>query len=606
MPLQRDLRITMVPMSRNLLLVSLLTALTGGFALAQQEPEESPEERTVRRVGEGAGEEYRIDLAIPEAADNLSTQGGTLALTDPGQDARLQQLLGRLAARPGDPDTLAGLDALLDELLVTAEGLLDAGSLEQAAELLSVVRRVNPAKPGLDGAEQRLDGQRTAGTALEQARLAMAEGRLLEPAGDNALQYYHTALEAEPGNLLAQEGMAGVQQAVLDMALDAAENLDFESAQAWLQDAAEIGASGEDIGAMRAEIAAFRERKASEIEQDVVRAIQRGDFDLAEFTLIDLIALGDHEPRVAELRARIERERIYGQFHPGDVIQDVLASSGGTAPAVVVVASGSFLMGSPADERGRSENEGPQHRVTIGRGFGLGMQEVTVGQFRSFVEATAYRTVAERDGQSIVWDEAMGRLGERQRVNWRHDFEGKPAAASLPVLHVAWDDAQAYLAWLSRETGVRYRLPSEAEFEYALRAGSVSPYWWGEGRPDEVIENLTGEKDVSATGRNWGTFIRGYGDGHWGPAPAGSFKANPFGLFDMAGNASEWVQDCWHANYLRAPDDGSAWENPGCERHVVRGGYWASAPEQSRSAARLSAGRNLHDPRVGFRVARDL
>jgi formylglycine-generating enzyme required for sulfatase activity len=337
-----------------------------------------------------------------------------------------------------------------------------------------------------------------------------------------------------------------------------------------------------------------------------MQAIQRRDFDYADFHLIDLIALGGTEEQVTMLRERIQREREYGQFQPGDIIQDQLAKSGGTAPAVVVVASGSFVMGSPGDERGREDNEQPQHRINIERGFGLGLQEVTVGQFRSFMQATGYRTQAERDGQSTVWDESLGRLAERPGVNWTHDFAGQQAIASLPVLHVSWDDAQAYVRWLAEETGAGYRLPSEAEFEYALRAGSVSAYWWGEGRPREPVENLTGEKDESPTGRAWGSFIRGYGDGFWGPAPGASLKANPYGLYDMAGNVSEWLEDCWHSSYLRAPGDGSAWVNPGCPRHVVRGGYWASAPEQARSAARLSADRALHGPRVGFRIARDL
>jgi formylglycine-generating enzyme required for sulfatase activity len=222
------------------------------------------------------------------------------------------------------------------------------------------------------------------------------------------------------------------------------------------------------------------------------------------------------------------------------------------------------------------------------------------------MDATGYRTQAEQNGQSTVWDEALGRLAERPGIFWSHDFEGNVAAASLPVVHVTWDDAQAYLRWLSEETGASYRLPSEAEFEYAIRAGSVSAYWWGDSRPRDMVENLTGERDVSPSGRNWGQYVRGYGDGHWGPAPGGSFEANPFGLYDMAGNVGEWIEDCWHASYLRAPGDGSAWVNPGCPRHVVRGGYWAGAPEQARSAARLSADRGLHGPRVGFRIARDL
>ena len=140
-----------------------------------------------------------------------------------------------------------------------------------------------------------------------------------------------------------------------------------------------------------------------------------------------------------------------------------------------------------------------------------------------------------------------------------------------------------------------------------IRAGSTTQYWWGDGkRPKDLFENMTGSGDESVSGRTWSSHFRSYSDGYWGPAPGAAFQANSNGLFDMAGNISEWVQDCWHSNYVRAPEDGSAWENPGCDRRVVRGGYWASAPEQARSAARLSAEPELRGPQVGIRVARDL
>ena len=197
-------------------------------------------------------------------------------------------------------------------------------------------------------------------------------------------------------------------------------------------------------------------------------------------------------------------------------------------------------------------------------------------------------------------------MTDRDGINWRHDFEGKDADGSDPVLHVSWSDAQAYVKWLSEQTGRTYRLPTEAEFEYAIRAGSVTRYWWGENRPTSLVENLTGAEDTSRGGRHWSRGFRGYDDGYWGPAPGAPFQANSLGLYDMAGNVSEWVEDCWHQTYALAPADGSAWVNPGCERKVVRGGFWASAPEQARSASRISASVNLHGPRVGIRIARDL
>jgi formylglycine-generating enzyme required for sulfatase activity len=174
------------------------------------------------------------------------------------------------------------------------------------------------------------------------------------------------------------------------------------------------------------------------------------------------------------------------------------------------------------------------------------------------------------------------------------------------VVHVSWNDATAYVRWLASGTGKPYRLPSESEFEYALRAGRAAVYWWGDGVPPKALENLTGERDVSPRRRQWSTYFEGYEDGYWGPAPVGSFEGNPFGLNDMAGNVGEWVQDCWHDTFMRAPVDGSAWLNPGCRLRTIRGGYWASSPDQARAAYRLSANPDRHDARIGFRIARDL
>ena len=142
------------------------------------------------------------------------------------------------------------------------------------------------------------------------------------------------------------------------------------------------------------------------------------------------------------------------------------------------------------------------------------------------------------------------------------------------------------------------------------KGGGKSRYWWGEGSPREVIENLTGEKDRSPSKREWTTSFKRYGDGFWGPGPTGLISngklKHPMGVQDIAGNVSEWTEDCWHQNYIKAPVDGSAWVNPGCGQHVVRGGYWASAPEKSRAAYRFPVKTESYGPTIGIRIARDL
>jgi formylglycine-generating enzyme required for sulfatase activity len=207
----------------------------------------------------------------------------------------------------------------------------------------------------------------------------------------------------------------------------------------------------------------------------------------------------------------------------------------------------------------------------------------------------------------MPYDERRGNFVRRSGVDWQSAYDGSRAADDAPVLHVSAADAEAYAAWLSKQSGHRYRLPSEAEFEYALRAGSDTLYPWGDGAaPPAGAGNFTGALDRSPRGRAWSNAFPGYGDGHWGAAPVGSFQANRFGLHDMAGNVSEWVTDCWHDGYRRAPADGAAWVNPGCRTKVIRGGSWASSPTQTRSSWRAPASVDTTNARIGFRVAREL
>jgi formylglycine-generating enzyme required for sulfatase activity len=307
-----------------------------------------------------------------------------------------------------------------------------------------------------------------------------------------------------------------------------------------------------------------------------------------------------------DFEERLTNARLYASYKPGQVFSDRYVDLPGQTPAMVVIPTGNFRMGSPDDEDGRSDAETPQHAVTITKGFAMARSEVTVGQFREFVRASGYQPDSIKLGGASVYDERSGALRDESSANWQDDYAGHSADAKLPVVNISWNDARAYANWLSQRTGKRYRLPSEAEFEYALRGGTHDRYWWGNGTPRHPVENLTGSVDRSASGRRWSNAFRNYRDGYWGPAPVMSFSANPFGLYDINGNVSEWSADCWHDNYVRAPLDGSAWINPGCSVHVVRGGSWGSSPDQVRSAYRQGADGSLRSGRVGFRVVREL
>ncbi|MBT0664245.1 formylglycine-generating enzyme family protein [Geobacter pelophilus] len=251
---------------------------------------------------------------------------------------------------------------------------------------------------------------------------------------------------------------------------------------------------------------------------------------------------------------------------PGALVRDRL-SNGSDGPEMVVIPAGSFRMG--AVQGGGDSDEKPVHRVTIAKPFAMGRYEVTFAEYDTFCTATGREK--PKDGRRWFPFSNWGR--ERR-----------------PVINVSWNDAVAYTKWLSEQTGKHYRLPSEAEWEYAAKAGSEDRYWWG----FNIGENRANCKGAGSKFDGKKT------------APVGSFQANPFGLFDTAGNVWEWCQDRWHESYEGAPADGTAWETGEDQRRVERGGSFGSKPRYVRSSAR---GRGKPTDRyvyLGFRVARDL
>lgn len=259
---------------------------------------------------------------------------------------------------------------------------------------------------------------------------------------------------------------------------------------------------------------------------------------------------------------------------------------------MVVVPAGSFMMGSPSHEQGPFEEEGPVHQVRIARPFAVGVYEVTVSQFGRFVEETGHAT---GDSCHLWTGKGMGEM--MNGFGWRNPGFGQ--GGGHPVTCVNWDDARAYAEWLSRSTGERYRLLSEAEWEYAARAGTRTARWWGEGESGQCIH--ANGADAGA-GFSWGI---GCSDGHPRTAPVGSYKANAWGLYDVLGNVREWTEDCWNGSYAGAPGDGSAWEHGNCAHRVLRGGSWDGKPKNLRSAIR-SRNRVGRGDDVGIRVARTL
>ena len=259
-------------------------------------------------------------------------------------------------------------------------------------------------------------------------------------------------------------------------------------------------------------------------------------------------------------------------------------------PEMVVLPAGSYRMGSPSYEQGRHDNEGPVHEVTIAAPFAIGVYEVTVAEFRRFVDETGYSA-----GSSCWTYEDRG---------WHSPGFGQ--SEQHPVTCVSWDDAQAYAAWLSQATGEEYRLPSESEWEYAARAATSTARPWGEGESGQCRHANGGDASIKERYSDWKWAVASCRDGHVHTAPVGSFAANGWGLHDMLGNVREWTEDCWNDSYAGAPSDGSVWEYGNCARRVLRGGSWDYSPSYLRAANRYGISTGFCVNFVGFRVARTL
>ena len=268
-------------------------------------------------------------------------------------------------------------------------------------------------------------------------------------------------------------------------------------------------------------------------------------------------------------------------------------------PEMVVIPAGSYRMGSPSHEQWRDEDEGPVREVTIAAPFAIGRHEVTVAEFGRFVDETGYSAA------SWCWTSENGKWESRNGRGWRNP--GFDQGGRHPVACVSWEDAQAYAAWLSRQTGEEYRLPSESEWEYAARAGTATARYWGKGESGLCRHANGAGADVSMYWRWMMAAMAAWcRDGHVHTAPVGSFAANGWGLHDMLGNVREWTEDCWNGSYAEAPSDGSAWEYGDCARRVSRGGSWFHGPRNLRSADRSPHVTGFRVSNHGFRVARTL
>jgi len=368
----------------------------------------------------------------------------------------------------------------------------------------------------------------------------------------------------------------------VDRGRDAIRRRDYGTAQRLFDDAERLDARAADFRTLRAGLPAYMRESAAAEEarrraEDEAR--RRTDGETQRAKREEEAARSKSSPPRARDREAQEKPPVPASPPPPSSAQppppqpppEPAKLAAGTAfrdcaecPELVVVPPGNFTMGSADGEKEHENNEGPQRKVSIAKAFAIGKYAVTFAEF----------------------DACNAAGGCALRLN-----DGGWGRGKQPAIHVSWDDARTYLAWLSKKTGHAYRLPSEAEWEYAARAGAATRYSWG----DTIGRN---NANCAGCGSRW--------DGKQ-PAPVGSFAANAFGLHDMHGNVWQWVADCWHDSYRSAPADGTEWTVAGeCARRGLRGGAFFSYPKSLRAAYRYA-----YEPRgrlgnIGFRAVREL
>jgi formylglycine-generating enzyme required for sulfatase activity len=254
-------------------------------------------------------------------------------------------------------------------------------------------------------------------------------------------------------------------------------------------------------------------------------------------------------------------------------------------PEMVLLPAGTFLMGSPDDERGRLVVEGPQQSVTIEKSFAVGRYAITVDQFAAFV-ADSERPVGTtcKQWSGTDWHDRPGSFRS----------PGFVQSGDHPAVCVSWEDAMAYVGWLSSRSGRRFRLLTEAEWEYAARGCTVTPFWWGEAiTPNQANGNFSSTADPDSKGDLW----------RQRTLPVDSFEPNPWGIYQVHGNVWEWVEDCWNDSHAGGPTNGGARQGPSTCKRVLRGGSWLNRPQGLRSARRHAAERGYRRSDIGFRVA---
>lgn len=378
---------------------------------------------------------------------------------------------------------------------------------------------------------------------LIAAQEDLQAGHLTEPEGDNAFEKVKKIFEEDPDHLGAARILSDILKRHTQSLQDALNNKEYEAAKKYLKEIRKINPNL---------IAVSNAEKILEAQSDV-----------------------------ANQNKTVKREQ---HAQAGEMVK---------------INAGTFLMGTLAGKK----DEEPQHLVTVPE-FEIAKYEVTVGQFKEFVKATDYVTDAEQslhnkgcygvvDGVDFGW---------KIELNWRNP--GFDQTDNHPVVCVSWNDAQAYIAWLNKETASNFSLPSEAKWEYAARAGNSTNYHFGDEKA-ELCKYANLYDEVAQAINKYGWRHAKCNDGEAKTAKVGQYKASPYGLHDMHGNVWEWAGDCWKSGYVDAPSNGDIYKRDECQHRVARGGSWYNIPTGVRSANRYWYKTSYRSFNLGFRLLRD-
>ena len=486
---------------------------------------------------------------------------------------------------PPDKSTIAGLflntsEEQIDRILgiiSASEQNMNEGEFELAAEHYQEASfeigslELNPA---VLADQQSL----TIEELYKLGKAAIRQLRLTKPARGSALDYARKIDEIERNRPEAAELLKGIQQQYLALALKALSDNRLDNARAYTDSAINVGGNSDEI-AVVTDLINAREKKSQKRD---FKALQ--PFEEVEGITMITIPLGEFQMGAVPSTA----DKI------ADGVNEFL---------------GTIIGGKAVATTARESIETPVHLVKISSWFAVGRSEVTVEQFKIFVEATGYVTDAEKRGFSYVYrnDVEIQSPGK----NWRHDYLGDTSSPNMPVIHVSYHDATAFTDWLSTISGGHYRLLSESEYEYVAKVGDQ-----GGAQDDQDIRpnsgNFRGEKDPppagwdAATGRRAVRSLKGYGDGAFGPAAVGTYSPNRFGIDSIRGNVAEWTADCYTQSYQGKGTSQQPVTTGNCSYRMIRGGDWATDARQLRLSYRFGQPEDYSSNRVGFRVARDV